>query len=135
MSDNSDEITHSLTETIKKEGHPLDLFVKRVVGGVLAEFVVPWLVECLQKYSEEDFHQKMRDNTWDFINDWQQNHHKKFKAFIFGAKRLKYAYDFDSKAITKQVVTILEKNGWTIEENETVRLYWTAEEIRQMIEG
>ena len=128
------DITNSLTECIKKDQHPLDLFVKRVVGSVLNEFVTPWLVECLQKYSEEDFHSRMTDQSWDFIGDWKQNHPKKFKAFIFGARRLRYAYDFNSKSITTQVVKILEENGWKINDTETIQLYYTAESIRQMIE-
>lgn len=128
------EITKSLTETIKKDNHPLDLFVKKVVGGVLSEFVVPWLVECLQKYDETDFHQKMADQSWDFIDDWKANHHRKFKAFIFGARRLRYAYDFDSKAITEQVVKILGDNGWSVNDTENIQLYFTCESIRQLIE-
>lgn len=128
------DITHSLTECIKKDNHPLDLFVKRVVGGVLSEFVVPWLVDCLQKYDESEFHSRMLDESWDFIGDWKQNHPKKFKAFIFGARRLRYAYDFDAKAITEQIVQILEDNGWKINETETIQLYYTAQSIKQMIE-
>jgi len=130
----SDDLTKSLCDSVQKNGHPLDLFVKRVVGGVLSEFVVPWLVECLQKYDETEFHTKMYDSTWDFVNDWQSNHPKKFKAFIFGARRLRYAYDFNSKAITEQVVNILENNGWKIDDTESIQLYYTAESIRKMIE-
>ena len=77
----------------------------------------------------------MNDTLFDFINDWEVNHPKKFKAFLIGARRLRYAYDFDSQEITKRVVTILQDNGWTIGENEYMRLYFTMEALRVKIEA
>ena len=135
MSEFNDKLADTLSNVIQKDSHPLDLFVKRVVNNVLSTYVIPWLVECLEKYSEEDFHQKMSDQTWDFITDWQTNHAKRFKAFIWGARRLRYAYDFDSRAITKAVVAqVLEKHGWTVSETETIQIYYTLEKLREMIE-
>lgn len=129
------DIAFSLTETIKKDGHPLDLFVKRVVNSMLTEFCIPWLVNCLEKYTEADFHNKMLDPDFSFIDDWRANHTKKFKAFVLGARRLRYAYDFNSQAITMKVITILENNGWSVNDTETIQLFYTMEALKQMIES
>ena len=131
---NSKEIAKDLTEAIKKDNHPLDVFVKKIVNSILVEFAVPWLVDCLKKYEETDFHTKMSDPTWDYINDWETNHHKRFKAFVMGARKLRYAYDFDSQTITSKVVGILQDNGWRISDSESIQLYYTMESLRQMIE-
>ena len=133
--DDKNNIAKSLTETIKKDGHPLDLFVKRVVNSMLTEFCIPWLVSCLQKYSEDDFHKRMLDPDFDFVNDWKTNHAKKFKAFILGARRLRYAYDFNSQAITMKVIAILENNDWKIDETETIQLFYTMESLKDLIES
>jgi hypothetical protein len=128
------DISKYIADGIKKDGHPLDLFIRKVINPILSEFCVPWLVDCLKKYSEEDFHKRMSDNMFDFISDWENNHPKKFKAFLIGARRLRYAYDFNSEEITKRVVTILQDNGWIIHENEYVKLYFTMEALRERIE-
>lgn len=134
-SSNDEKIAKTLTESIRKDGHPLDLFVKRVVNSMLTEFCIPWLVSCLQKYSEDDFHKRMLDPDFDFISDWKANHAKKFKAFVLGARRLRYAYDFNSQAITMKVIAILEDNNWKVNETETIQLFYTMESLKQMIES
>lgn len=134
-SKNRENIAKSLTDSIKKDSHALDIFVKKIVNSILVDMAIPWLVDCLEKYSEEDFHKKMNDPLFDFINDWETNHHKKFKAFLIGARRMRHAYDFNSQVITKRVSEILQNHGWTIRENEYIRLYVTMEQLRGMIES
>lgn len=135
MSDDDKDLAKYLGEAVKKDSHPLDLFVRKVVNNILLEFCIPWLTECLEKYTEQDFHDRMNDTLFDFVDDWKTNHAKWFRAFIFGARRLRHAYDWDSKAITERVVAVLtQRQGWTISENEYVRLFHTMEQLRLMIE-
>jgi len=134
-SSDSEHLAKSLTEAVKKDGHALDIFVKKIVNSILVDMAIPWLVDCLEKYSEEDFHKKMNDPLFDFVDDWQTNHSKKFKAFIIGARRMRHAYDFNSQVITLRVSVILKDHGWTIRENEYIRLYATMEQLRGMIES
>lgn len=135
MVDSNENLAKSLTEAVKKDGHALDLFVRKIVNSILVEMAIPWLVECLQKYSEEDFHKRMADQMFDFVNDWETNHPRKFKAFMLGARKMRHAYDFNSQIITERVVIILKDHGWTIHENEYIRLYFTMEQLRSMIES
>jgi len=131
----SDNLAKSLTETVKKDGHALDIFVRKIVNSMLVDMAIPWLVNCLEKYSEEDFHKKMNDQMFDFVNDWETNHPKKFKAFLLGARKLRHAYDFNSELITAEIVKILTEHGWTIHENEYIRLWYTMQALRAMIEA
>ena len=131
----SSKLTKNLTDSIQKDSHALDIFVRKVVSSMLSEFCIPWLVSCLEKYSEEDFHKRMADPLFDFISDRETNHHKKFKAFMIGARRMRHTYDFNSQVITTQVIKILTEHGWTIHETEHVRLYYTMESLKQMIES
>jgi hypothetical protein len=131
----SSKLTKNLTGAIQKDGHALDMFVRKVVSSMLSEFCIPWLVSCLEKYSEDDFHKRMNDQMFDFINDWQTNHHKKFKAFMIGARRMRHAYDFNSEIITARVVVVLTEHGWTIYENEYIRLYHTMQQLKNLIES
>lgn len=135
MVDSNENLAKSLTEAVKKDGHALDIFVRKIVNSLLVEMAIPWLVECLKKYSEQDFHKRMADPMFDFINDWETNHHKKFKAFMMGARRMRHAYDFNSQVITSRVVDILKEHGWSIYENEYIRLYFTMEALRGKIEA
>lgn len=135
MVDSSDNLTKSLTDSVKKDGHALDIFVKKIVSSLLSEFAIPWLVDCLEKYSEKDFHDRMADPMFDFVNDWQTNHSRKFKAFMMGARRMRHAYDFNSDVITARVAAILKEHGWTIHDNEYIRLWHTMQQLKMMIEA
>lgn len=134
--DEVERLSKSFSDVITKDQHPLDRFVKKVVSSILTEAAVPWLIECLDKYSEEDWHSRMSDPMWDFINDWETNHKRRFKAFMLGARKMRYAYDFNSQTITDKVIEILKRrNGWIIYDDEYVRLYLTLEQLRRMIEA
>lgn len=136
MNEDEKELAKYFADAVQKDSHPLDLFVKKIVNNILLEFCIPWLLSCFEKYNEADFHTRMKDSLFDFINDWEQNHAKRFKAFMLGARRLRSYYDFDSKAITERVVAVLtQRQGWTLTEEETVRLYYTMEALRQRIES
>ena len=112
--------------------HPLDRFVSNVVNKILTNYVVPWLCECLVKYSESEFHMKMSQN-FDFIQDWQINHPKRYHMFIRGGRKFKNRVNFDTDEILSRVVTILEQNGWHVYPNEINKLRYTINQVRMSI--
>ena len=112
--------------------HPLDKFVSNVVNKILTNYVVPWLCECLAKYSEAEFHQKMSQN-FDFIQDWELNHPKRYNMFIHGGRKFKNRVNFDTDEILSRVVTILENNGWVVYPQEINKLRYTIHQVRMQI--
>lgn len=133
MSDREIDIGEYLSQGFHKT-HPLDRFVSGVVNKILTNYVVPWLVECLSKYTEIDFHIKMSQN-FDFISDWQINHPKKYNMFIRGGRKFKERVRFDTDEILARVVTILENNGWTVYPSEMNKLRYTIQQVRMQIYG
>lgn len=115
-----------------QSNHPIDRFVRRFVKNMLTEFALPWLGDCLTKYSEAEFHQKMAEG-FDFIGDWRLNHGRKFSAFMMGAKRMKNKFDFDVDEITNKIIVLLNQAGWTVYQGEYVKLYNTISAVKDMI--
>src|SRR4051812_1032534 len=121
-----DNLSEFMTEGVNSKLHPLDKFVKRFVKSIIHSFVVPWLASCLSKYSEQDFHTRMQDQTFDFINDWKTNHPDKYPNFIKKAQKLKHNIDFNEDEVTARIVSILNAQGWQVYEYERVKLYQTV---------
>lgn len=128
-----DDICNYLSSGFKAK-HPLDTFVSRIVNRILMDYLTPWLVECLEKYSNEDFHQKMAAN-FDFIADWKLNHPRRYSMFIKGGRRFRNRIDFDKAAILERVVKILMNNGWTVYPEEVFKLGKTIRTVMQEIDS
>jgi hypothetical protein len=124
-----------MADGVENKVHPLDKFVKKFVKSVINSFVVPWLASCLQKYSEADFHLRMQDTSFDFINDWETNHPKKYSSFISKAQKLKHNIDFNEEEVTNRVVGILNAQGWTVYSYERAKLFNTVLRVKGEIYG
>ena len=129
-----EETAGYLAEGVNKKGHPLDRFVKRVVTNILIHYAVPWLTECLSKYSNADFHQKMMLG-FDFISDWKMNHPERYEKFIKGAKKMKDSFNFDVDEITNRIVLLLGSKGWIVYDWEAGRLRQTIYQVKLEIYG
>ena len=129
------DLSEYMASGVESKIHPLDKFVKRFVKSVINSFVVPWLASCLQKYSESDFHARMADPNFDFINDWETNHPDKYPNFIRKAQKLKHNIDFNEEEVTNRVVGILNAQGWMVYGHERDKLYSTVCRVKGEIYG
>ena len=132
MSD--DNISNYLAGGVDSKAHPLDRFTHKVVTNLLMRGAIPWLVSCLEKYTEEEFHMRMADPYFDFIDDWWSHHPKRYEAFIRGAKKMRHRFNFDVAAITDRVIFVLgQKAGWTVYPQEVNKLRDTIQRVGEEI--
>lgn len=130
----SDDITNYLAGAVNTKQHPLDRFTDKLVTNLLHKLAIPWLVSCLEKYSEEEFHMRMADPYFDFIDDWYSNHPKKYNAFIKGAKKMRHRFTFDVQGITSRVIFVIEsKSGWKVYDYEVPKLRDTIMRVGEEI--
>lgn len=119
----SDDIANYLASAAGTKQHPLDRFTNKIVTNLLMRYCIPWLASCLEKYTEEEFHMRMADIYFDFIDDWYSNHPGKYNAFIKGAKKMRHRFTYDPEAITQRVIFILEnRGGWHVYDYEVPKL-------------
>lgn len=132
------DIAEDLVDAV--DPRPASRFTKTMRGmvtDILMQIAVPWLMECFEKYSEDDFHQKVLYENFDFINDWQVNHPDRYWDFINRARNkvVKHFIDFHVVRITNKVVGLLQKKGWFIYPQEYDILRDTVRRLRVEIYG
>jgi len=126
--------TDFLSEGVKtKSKFGFDSMMRKMINNILAEFVIPWLGSCLTRYSEADFHARMNNPNFSFIQDWKDNHGDKYTRFIKTARKMRNRFDFDTITVTGKVVAILTKNGWTVQDHEILKLKDTVETVKKEI--
>lgn len=113
-----DEIGDILTN---KQNSSFNASVGRILNEFLKIVIAGWVKSCFEKYSEEFFHQKMREQ-FNFIDDWKTNHPEKYNSFVKKARKLKYFFRIDENDIMNRVETLLIKNNWKLypEEKEMI---------------
>lgn len=131
MSDVSDFLSSGVKPN--KKAHALDTFVSKVVKNIVNTEIIPWLSECLTKYSVLDFHERMLDPNFDFIQDWETYHGTRFRLFIKSWRKFRNKIDFNTEEIVYRVVGVLQQNGWEIYDFEIRRLRETIKRLRDMI--
>ncbi len=91
----------------------------------MLSMVIGWIVSCFNKYSEEEFHQKMNGffiyrnttvNGFDFIADWEKFHKRKYEAIIKAVRYSKVV--LDKKTVQQGIRRALSEHGWTIKQHE-----------------
>ena len=131
MSDVSDFLTSGIKAN--KKTHALDTFVSRIVKNIVDTEIIPWLAECLTKYSVLDFHERMLDPNFDFITDWEVHHGTRFKLFIRSWRKFRDKIEFNTAEIVYRIVGVLQQNGWEVYDFEIKRLFQLIERLRHMI--
>ena len=118
---NPDDLSKFLSSSVKPT-HALDKFVNKVINQLVDHYVVPWLVSCLSRYNEADFHARIADPYFDFLTDWKTNH-SKFNKFIAGARKFRNRYKFDVEETLSKVLLILESEAkWNVAPHEIPKL-------------
>ena len=130
----SEDLAKYLAQGASTPKHPLDRFTNRIVTNLLMRYCVPWLEACLTKYSEYDFHMRMLDPSFDFVNDWYTNHPKKYRSFLSGARKLRHRFTFDTDQVLQRVMYAIQvKSGLNIYPSEVIRLRDTIDMVRMEI--
>lgn len=111
--------------------------------GLVQSMITPWMINCLQKYSEQEFHQIMKSGNYtyenkqyqgfDFIKDWEINHHRKISMFRKMAKTMKNVINFDDRKFLEKIVTVLETQEWNLTVQEIQCLHHTILKVKDII--
>jgi hypothetical protein len=102
--------------------------VTKIITEFMMAAVVPWFRSCLTKYSQQQFHNAMK-NGFTFIGDWKTNHPEKYAEFLSKAKKIKFFLKIDEYDILRRVEIIMSKEGWVLYENEKAMI---LEDIRRL---
>lgn len=108
--------------------------ITRIITEFMMSAVVPWFRSCLQKYTQEQFHEYMK-NGFSFIADWKTNHPEKYQTFIGRAKRVKYFIKIDEHDILRRIEVIMAKEGWMLHESESQMILEDIRRLKQDIYG
>jgi hypothetical protein len=117
--------------------------IQPVLNYILRQFMVPWLLKVLKKWSEPEFHQAMRgtyinshgmsSTGRDFIEDFRLNHNKAFSSFVKLARKHRSSFRVDLNEQVNGLIMVLNRKGWTIYDHEKTCLYETIRKIMVMI--
>jgi hypothetical protein len=117
--------------------------IQPVVTWILKQFMVPWLLKVMKKWSEPEFHRAM-SGTYinshgmsatgrDFIADFYQNHGKAFGSFLKLTRKYRYALRVDVNDQVNRLILVLNREGWKVYDHEKNCFYDTLRKIMQMI--
>ena len=101
-----------LSDAVKSKGK-FDSAVSHVVTSLLMQLIIPWIEYCFDKYSEEEFHQRM-SNGFDFIQDLKDNHPGRYYRILKAIRAVRERIELDEQKILIAVLKELNKRGWTI---------------------
>lgn len=122
-----------------------------IVTSAIDGFAVPWIIKCLKKYTEGEFHYRLNGHfcsihdaahmsftneciPFSFIVDWHLNHKIGYEFFLKQLKLLKRWYEFDIDVIYRNLLQYLSVTwGWQILEHERRQIYKELGQIRNMV--
>ncbi len=122
-----------------------------IVTTAIDGFAVPWIIKCLRKYTEAQFHYRLNGHfcsihdaahlqftnqciPFSFIVDWHLNHKTSYSWFLRQLKFLKRWYDFDVDIIYRNLIEYLGGTwGWKLLEHERRQIYKEICQVRNMV--
>jgi len=117
-----------------KSKYSFTVMHNKIVSSVMNQ-IISWIIACFNKYSEKDFHEKMRKGYtfqdgltgaiypmygFDFIEDWKANHKNTFDIIIPTMRKFKV--QINKEELHGLTLQALRKQGWMITEQETKAL-------------
>lgn len=138
----------------RKTGSRFDDTMSGIVTSLIDRMIVPWILYCIRKYSEADFHTRLSGwfcgphnqihpqypEMWDegcmpftFIGDMHRNHKTQYAAILKSAGVLKKFYTFNVPVTHQVIVDELRNVGWTIQEHESDQILKELYQLRNMI--
>jgi hypothetical protein len=134
----------------KNKSH-FDRAMTGIVTTAIDGFAVPWIIKCLRKYTEAQFHYRLNGHfcsihdaahleftnecmPFSFILDWHLNHKTSYGWFLTQLKLLKRWYEFDVDAVYRNLIEYLSVTwGWQILEHERRQIYKEICQVRNMV--
>lgn len=108
------------------------------VASVIEHRLIPYIIELFGRYTEDDFHTKMRNmymhngrmyTGFNFIADWKKNHKPYWKMSIGAARASKRLIKFNQDSMLHKITTVMYMNGWTLNDYEIEGLKQTVQRI------
>lgn len=106
------------------------------------------LTYYFDKYSEDEFHQKMNNRYaikdgkthqnvmltgFDFIGDFKKFHAMEFRTFIFMFSRHKAVFNFNEERIMTTLVTLFQTKGWDVSPIEMQGIRTTVRRLHNIL--
>ena len=113
-----------------KSRHGFDAVVSNVVTSLLMQLFIPWIDYCFNKYSEDEFHKRMKAG-FNFVQDMKENHIDRYTYIMKAVRRVRNRIKLDEEKLLVVVVHECNKRGWTITEWEKGRF---REDIAMLIQ-
>lgn len=155
---NEKKMHSDLSAAIKAGAQPqqsnrFDRAMSNMISTAVDSFAVPWLIKCLKKYTEQDFHTRLLGqfcsihNTthsiideragcmaFTFILDFHLNHKRDYGWFLKTLRYLHKWYEINIDTIYTNLIDYLENTwGWKLLDHEKVQIYNELGQIRHMI--
>ena len=100
-----------------------DSNIKSMFDTIVKNFAAAWLIRCLTKYDEPEFHRRFEESYiydgkeykgFDFITDMKKHHKKTWYLFCKMAPKIGDVLLFDDMKFLHKVTRVLELKGWTL---------------------
>lgn len=117
----------------------------KFVSAIMTQ-IVSWILSCFNKYSEKQFHDKMKGEFnyrdgftgavypmrgFDFIDDWHKNHKSTFDKIIPVMQKLKTP--INKTELHGLTLATIRKNGWHIEPHESECFRYTINRLYNIL--
>jgi hypothetical protein len=124
---NIDKTDHSFRNTLRSN-----------LTSIIDHRLVPYIIELFDRYTEQDFHQKMRNmylhngkmyTGFNFIADWKKNHRYYWRMFVGAARVNRKFLKFNHDSLLHKITYIMYMKGWTLYDYEIEGLRQTVGRI------
>lgn len=104
-----------------------DSNIKSIFDPIIKNFAAAWLIKCLTKYDESEFHRRFSESYifngqrykgFDFIADMEQHHKKMWFIFRKMAPKMGDVLLYDDMKFLHKVTSVLELKGWKLQFHE-----------------
>ena len=129
---NEDELmSHELAKAAKPKSR-FDAAISSILTNMLMQIVIPWMKYCFEKYTEQEFHDRMSAG-FDFIEDWRQNHKERVGRLLSLAKKFRDRFEFDEIALYGELMRDFHRRGFVLTDGEKVKIMENILTIKQII--
>lgn len=112
MKQTDDIIKEKLKKTVIPKSD-FDRPIAAVVGKLFDSYIIPWIRTRFEKYTEEQFHERMIKG-FDFLQDLKDNHVEKYKLCVLAIRPIRNRIRINRDAIYAAILEIFAEYGWTV---------------------
>ena len=147
------DLSAAIRAGAKPQSNHFDRAMSTLVSHAVDSFAVPWIIKCLKKYTEGQFHERLSGNycsihntvhnvideragcmPFTFILDFHLNHKKDYGWFLKTLRYLHRWYEINIDTIYQNLTNYLENTwGWRLYDHEKAQIYKELGQIRNMV--